>query len=193
MVKSLLGAVVSAADQTYDGSEKTPAVTVTLNGETIPPAGYDVEYFGNTNAGQATVTVTGRNGYSGTATGHFTINKAAGSVTTAPAANSLVYTGGSQYLVTAGSGTGTIYYRSKLSTDSSWSSWSTVRPSGEAAGTYNVEYYASESTNYQVTLPVSIEVTIVNLTVAPANINLAYDGSGSATITVTANTDWIVE
>ena len=74
--KSITGATVTT-DPTiyvYDGTAKTPAVTVVLDGKTlVKGTDYDVEYTGNTAAGNATVTVTGKGNYAGTATGSFTI------------------------------------------------------------------------------------------------------------------------
>lgn len=73
---NISNAVVTASNQTYNGSAKTPTPTVTLNGTTVPSSGYDVSYSNNINAGTATITVTGKGDYTGTATGTFTIAKA---------------------------------------------------------------------------------------------------------------------
>ena len=61
----------------YDGSIKTPGVTVTYNGVTVPSSNYELEYSDNTDAGEATVTITavGSN-CTGTAIGKFNIAKA---------------------------------------------------------------------------------------------------------------------
>lgn len=260
----LSAAVVTAANQTYSGGGKTPTPTVTLNGSTVPSSGYDVSYSNNINAGTATITVTGKGDYTGTAYGTFTINKAnptytapsarsltysgsaqyltttgstshgtiqysndgtnwyttrrqgtnagsyttywrligdsnhndiastsisvtiaqaTGSVTTAPSARDVTYTGSSQYLVTSGSGTGTMYYRYKLSTSSSWSSWSTTRPSRTDAGTYNIEYYAAASSDGNYTqsatgsLNVEMKKAASSVTAAPTAKSLTYTGS----------------
>lgn len=263
-------AVVTASAQTYTGSALTPSVTVTLNGNVIPSSGYDVTYSNNVNAGTGNITVTGKNGYRGTATGTFTIAKAnptytaptansltysgssqyltttgstshgtiyyssdgtnwyttrrtgtnagsyttywkltgdsnhsdiastsisttivqaTGSVTTAPTARSVTYTGSSQYLVTAGSGTGTMYYRYKLSTSSSWSSWSTTRPSRTTAGTYNVEYYcaASSDGNYTASATGSLNATIAKAsrTISFSDVYNVVAPSGTITKTAT--------
>lgn len=257
-------AVVTASTQTYSGSALTPAPTITLDGTIIPSSGYDVSYSDNTNAGTATITVTGKGDYMGTATGTFTINKAnptytapsarsltysgsaqyltttgstshgtiqyssdgtnwyttrrqgtnaggyttywrlvgdsnhndvastsisvtiaqaTGQVTTAPTERDVTYTGSSQYLVTSGSGTGTMYYRYKLSTSSSWSSWSTARPSRTSAGTYNIEYYvdASSDGNYTQSATGSLNVEMKkaasSVTAAPTAKSLTYTGS----------------
>jgi uncharacterized repeat protein (TIGR02543 family) len=62
----------------YTGGEIRPAVTaVTLNGAAVPATGYTVSYSNNIEAGTATVTVTGTGDYTGAASKHFTITKAA--------------------------------------------------------------------------------------------------------------------
>jgi hypothetical protein len=61
----------------FDGQAKEPAVTVTLDGSTLASSNYTVDYSDNINAGTATVTVTGKNTYTGSATKNFTISKAA--------------------------------------------------------------------------------------------------------------------
>ncbi len=62
---------------TYDGSAKTPAATVTVNGtELTAGTDYTIVYSSNVNAGEATVTVTGTGNYTGEATADFTIDPA---------------------------------------------------------------------------------------------------------------------
>ena len=78
--KSLTGAQVAVSGSyTYTGQAQIPAadaVTVQLDGETIPNDQYTISARDNTNAGQATVTVTGIGSYTGTASGTFIIGKA---------------------------------------------------------------------------------------------------------------------
>ena len=78
--KSLNGASVTVSGSyTYTGQAQIPAadaVTVQLNGKTIPKDQYTIAARNNTNAGQAIVTVTGKGDYTGTASGTFTIGKA---------------------------------------------------------------------------------------------------------------------
>ena len=78
--KSLTGAQVAVSGSyTYTGQAQIPAadaVTVQLDGKIIPNDQYTISASDNTNAGQATVTVTGQGDYTGTASGTFTINKA---------------------------------------------------------------------------------------------------------------------
>lgn len=84
--KSLTGANVTVSGSyTYTGQAQIPAadaVTVQLDGKTIPNDRYTISASDNTNAGQATVTVTGKGDYIGTASGTFTINKATPNPTT---------------------------------------------------------------------------------------------------------------
>ena len=71
--KSLSLAVVTAKDQTYTGKALKPVVAVTLDGKTIADTEYDVTYSSNINKGTATVTVTGKNNYTGSKSGTFKI------------------------------------------------------------------------------------------------------------------------
>lgn len=78
--KSLTGASVTVSGSyTYTGQAQIPAadaVTVQVDGKIIPKDRYTISASDNTNAGQATVTVTGKSDYTGTASGTFIIGKA---------------------------------------------------------------------------------------------------------------------
>ena len=52
--------VGAIADQTFNGAEIKPAVTVTFNGKAVAEDEYSVAYSDNTNAGTATVTLTSK-------------------------------------------------------------------------------------------------------------------------------------
>ena len=84
--KSLTGAQVTVSGSyTYTGQAQIPAadaVTVQVDGKIIPKDRYTISASDNTNAGQATVTVTGKGDYTGTASGTFTIGKATPNPTT---------------------------------------------------------------------------------------------------------------
>ena len=84
--KSLTGANVTVSGSyTYTGQAQIPAadaVTVQLDGKIISNDRYTISASDNTNAGQATVTVTGKGDYIGTASGTFTIGKATPNPTT---------------------------------------------------------------------------------------------------------------
>ena len=72
------GGVISntIADQTYNGSAKKPTVKVMYTGTTLKSADYKVTYSNNTNAGTATIKITGRRNFHGSFTKTFKINKA---------------------------------------------------------------------------------------------------------------------
>lgn len=68
------GSIDAIADQEYTGDAIEPAVTVTFRGKTLTKdTDYTVAYSNNTDAGSATVTVTGMGYYTGTITTGFTI------------------------------------------------------------------------------------------------------------------------
>ena len=65
------------ADVTYNTKAHTPEVTVAISGRTLEAdKDYTVSYASNIHAGTATVTVTGKGNFTGTASKTFTINKA---------------------------------------------------------------------------------------------------------------------
>jgi hypothetical protein len=76
--KDLSEARVSAiSDQTYTGGAIEPKPTVALDGRTLAEGtDYELSYANNVNAGEATVTVTGKGNYQGTKTVSFTIRAA---------------------------------------------------------------------------------------------------------------------
>lgn len=71
----LSNVTLAIADQKYTGSPLTPAVSGTLNGTdySIGAADYDASYANNTDAGTATVTLTGKGNFTGTATATFKV------------------------------------------------------------------------------------------------------------------------
>ncbi len=67
-------AIAPIPDQTYTGRAITPSISVKCNEKTlIPNTDYTVAYMNNTNAGTATVTVTGMGNFAGTTTVTFEI------------------------------------------------------------------------------------------------------------------------
>ena len=69
--------VTDAGSLVYTGQALTPEVKVTYNGAPLTVGtDYEVSYKNNTNAGTATVTVTGQNNYAGTKTVNFNIGRA---------------------------------------------------------------------------------------------------------------------
>ncbi len=65
---------LSQTSYTYDGKSKQPEVTVKYNNKTlVEDTDYTVSYSNNTNAGSATVTITGKGNYTGTTSRSFLI------------------------------------------------------------------------------------------------------------------------
>ena len=91
--KSLNNAQISVSDQTYTGSEICPEIKVTVNGQVLSSNYYDVAYSNNKNAGTATVTITGKNGYSGTVEQTFRIKTVSIAECTAAYNEKAVWTG----------------------------------------------------------------------------------------------------
>ena len=74
---SINGAKINAiSDQTYTGSAIKPGISVTLNGKSLSASAYDVNYLNNVNAGTATVYITGKGKYGGSAQATFKIKPA---------------------------------------------------------------------------------------------------------------------
>ncbi|MBR3948402.1 MAG: fibronectin type III domain-containing protein [Clostridia bacterium] len=71
--KSISKATVSVASAIYTGKTLKPKVTVKLSGKTLSSKYYTVSYKNNKNIGKATVTVKGKNGYSGSVKKNFSI------------------------------------------------------------------------------------------------------------------------
>ena len=100
---------VSGGSLSYTGDPLKPGVIVKDGDTVISPDEYDVSYKDNVNAGTATVTIKNKAGGNYTVSGSatFEIGKAASEVRTAPGANAgLVYNGGEQTLITAGTALG---------------------------------------------------------------------------------------
>ncbi len=87
--------VLSPDIYSYDGSAKTPDVSVALNGiQLVRGTDFSVEYKDNTDAGSGSVIISGTGNYTGTISSVFTINAVdIGSCTVRPIAVQ-VYTGG---------------------------------------------------------------------------------------------------
>lgn len=169
---------VSGAPFVYTGSAFTPGITVTDDlGNVIDPKEYGVSYKDNTNAGTATITITDNEGgnyiVSGSTT--FTIEKAASSIATAPAAKTgLVYNGAEQELITAGTAAGgTVKYRLGATGE-----FSAAIPKAGNAGEYTVYYFVEGDANHRDYEVQSLTVTIAKAAVTVAVLNKsAYVGN----------------
>ncbi|UKK49629.1 hypothetical protein L6475_06785 [Prevotella sp. E9-3] len=153
---NLFNITLGTNEYTYDGTAKTPTVTV-KDGEAtlVENTDYTLAYTANTNAGTATVTVTGKGNYSGTKTATFTI-KTADITPTAPTAKTgLVFNALPQTLISAGSAQGG---EMQYSLDNV--NYSTSLPSGFEAKEYTVYYKVVADANHNDVAAQSFKVTI---------------------------------
>ncbi len=150
---------VSGDSLTYTGDPLKPGVIVKDGDTVISPEEYDVSYRDNVNAGTATVTVRNKAGGNYTVSGGttFEIGKAATDVKTAPGANTgLVYNGGEQTLITAGTALGgKLKYRLGES-----GGFTEALPKAANAGTYTVSYMVEGDGNHRDSEIYSLTVTI---------------------------------
>lgn len=152
-----LTVTISPSNYTYDGSLKTPTVTVKCGTKTLTK---DVDYTlsgttSATDAGQYTITATGTGNYSSSGSAQWSIAKATPTVTAPTAKTGLIANGTAQTLINAGSTTGgTMQY------STNGSSYSTSLPTAISDGTYTVYYRVVGDQNYNDVAPRSISVKI---------------------------------
>ena len=192
------------ASVTYTGSAKKPSVTVKDGDYTLVEGkDYTVTYSNNTNAGTATVTITGKGNYTGSVSKNFTINKASRDVTFNPYHFTRTFGDPDFTIVPTTSGGGILSYSSNdISIATVNSSTGKVHIVG--VGKVRITARLSGSSNYR---PASdwYEVTVVAKEVAATMIGeiaeQTYTGSpltpavvvtdGDATLT--EETDYTVE
>ena len=184
----------------YDGTEKTPTVTVTGENAdnsytaTLAASDYTVSYADNKNVGSATVTVTSAEGGNydfGDKTVSFAIKSTAAKLTSTPQAKRLTYDGTLQDLVTVGTATGgtVVYSLTPINPDNE-DTYSEDIPQGQNAGVYTVYYMVKGDANHEDTASGQVSVTIDPKEITPAitlNTSGPFKYSGSAhepTITV---------
>ena len=156
----------------YDGTAKTPTVTVKDGTETIDGTEYSVSYRDNVNAGTATVTVSNNNGGNYIVNGSvtFEITKAAPTVTAPTGKPGLQYTGELQDLVSAGvTSHGTVVY------SVNGGNYSSAIPTASAVGTYNISWKVLGDTNHSDTNPATLSAEIAKNTVTNPTITLSSD------------------
>ena len=152
---------LSQSSYTYDGTEKKPTVTVKDGSKTLTNGtDYEVTYSNNTNAGTATVTVTGKGSYyttegnyAGSTTKNFTINpKSISSATVTLSPTSYTYDGTEKkptVTVKDGSKTltsGTDYTVSYSNNINVGTATVTVTGKGNYSGSKNAEFTISPGT-----------------------------------------------
>ena len=185
---------LSATSYTYNGKAKKPTVTVKNGTQTLTSGtDYTVAYTNNTNAGTATVTVTGVGNCAGTNSTTFKINKAAPKLTFASESVSKEISDDAFINELTKTTDGTVTLSSSdtnVATVNSTTGIVTIR----GAGTVTITAAASAGKNYKAgsasyTLDVS-GISIENATVG--GVSLSYGYSGKAyTPTVTVKLDGV--
>ena len=174
--------VVEGKSFTYTGSPVTPAVSVTLKNGTqlMKDRDYTLAYTNHTNAGTATVTVTGIGNYTGEATRTFVISKAAAPEISWPTASAI--TCGEKVSDSRLSGGSTQYGTFAWSDD--------VKDTIPTVGTssYKVVFTPSADTenNYETISAtekeISLTVNAKSLTDAQVTVSGSYTYTGQAQI-----------
>ena len=168
----------------YTNSPITPEVSVTWNGTQLTKdTDYTVNYTNNTNAGTATVTVSGKGNYTGTKTGSFTIAPAQLNNATVNVNGTYTYTGQAQtpaagdVVVTLGGKTVPSDQYSISASDNMNAGQATATVTAKAGGNYT----GSASGKFTIALA-SLNDAKVEVSGGP----FTYDGtSKNPTVTVT--------
>ena len=172
-----LDVTLGTATYTYDGTAKTPAVTV-QDGSAVLTEGtdYTVAYENNVNAGTATVTVTCQGNYTGEKTANFTIAKAQLTAVTL-AETSLTYNGSEQTVNVSSVKAGDL--------DVSADNYDVSGNTQTAAGTYTVTVTAKAESNYagSATAQWTITQAAASVTAPTAKTGLVYNGTAQQLIT----------
>ena len=206
-----VGLTWGTTEFTYDGSAQAPTATAT---GLVGSDACDVTVDGaQTNAGSnyiATASVLSNANYklpADNTTTTFSISKAASSVTTAPTANTLTYSGSAQALVTAGAASGgTMQYSLDNQT------FTESVPTGIKVGSYTVYYKVVGDANHENAEGGQVVVAIAKadaavtfasktasgkmgeaftapkVTTSPADLTLSYTSSNTKVATVDAST-----
>lgn len=169
---------LSQDEYTYNGSSKSPTVTVKYGTQTLTKnTDYTVTYTNNRYPGTATVTVTGAGNFTGTATLYFTINKASNTLTATIADEEL--TVGDTTSITTSGGNGTKTYETDNSDVATVSSSGVVTATGVGTATITVNaagnsYYESGSVSFEIMVN-PIDLSDSNITLDEASYS--YDGT----------------
>lgn len=162
--------VLSETDYIYDGNEKKPTVTVTVEDKTLVEGrDFEVAYENNTYAedgAKVTVTAKGNYGFDKQEV-PFHIGKANAVIETAPGASPFIYDGSSHALVTAGSAAGGSFEYKLGDGD-----WTKEIPTAENAAEYTVWYRVIGDSNHNNTAESSVTVTVGRRDIADAKITL---------------------
>ena len=182
---------------TYDGTAKTPTVTVKDGTETIDATEYTVSYRDNTDVGTATVTVSDANGgnYTVNGTATFQITKKAPTVTAPTGKTGLQYTAGPQDLLEklGVADGGTVVY----SLDGV--NYAPTMPTATAVATHTVYWKVLGDANHSDIAPATLTVniaknTVTNPTITLSSAQFTYDGNQHRPeVTVTGNNGQLID
>ena len=171
------GAAISgvSASYKYTGKAQTPAVTVKIGNKTLVKGkDYTVSYKNNTNAGTATITITGIGDYKGTITKTFKITKIANTMTAKAAKSSFSFSqskvkSAAQTVakpVTVSKAQGTVTYKktsgnSNITIDSKTGKLTVKKGTKKGTYTIKVQVKAAGNTNYNSkTTTISFKVVV---------------------------------
>ena len=186
---------LATTSYTYDGKEKKPSVkSVVLGSKTLKSGtDYTVSYANNINVGTATVTVTGKGSYWGSASATFTIKKAAQAITVG---DTDVTIGGTAQLRATASGGGKLSYSSSNTAIAKVSSTGEV--TGVKAGNVTITVKAAATANYNAASR-TITVNVVkwkrlwgagSLDTAAAIVDEGWADGAGGTVVVARNDDF---
>jgi hypothetical protein len=146
---------LSKTSVAYTGKVQKPAVTVKVNGVTVPSSEYTVSYSNNTKVGTAKVTIkaTSKATYvSGSVTKSFTITKAANPLTVSPGSKSLTVAKckkkAQTFTIKVSKAQGTVSYKSSKTKYVTVSKDKVTVKKGTPKGTYKVTVTAKGNKNY---------------------------------------------
>ena len=185
--------VTGIKNKTYTGTARTQNPTVKLGDKTLTVGtDYTLSYSNNTNAGTATVTITGIGNYTGTISKTFTINKATPTLTFASTSITKTTQDAAFTNTLTKKTDGSVTFKSSntsVATVNSTSGKVTIK----GAGTTTITATAAAGTNYkagsaQYTLTVTKVLNIVSISDdyygkngTPASFHIEAEGSGTVT------------
>ena len=172
-VQNIENAVISGlTDRTYNGSEQTQTPVVKLDETTLTEGtDYTVSYENNTNAGTATVIITGTGEkYEGTVSAAFTIAKAEQSFTVKAAATGIDV--GKTTRVTASGARETTKYTFSSSNTKVATVAANGTVTGKAAGTVTITVKTDATANYNAGSK-TVRITVNKVLKKPGNCHFA--------------------
>lgn len=167
-IKPISSAIVTGISaKTYTGKAITQKPIVEIGSKKlISNTDYTVSYENNTNAGTATIIITGKGNYTGSIRKTFTITKAAQNLTI-KAATSTIIVGKTTKVIASGAKENAKYtFKSSNNSIATVSTNGTV--TGKAAGTVTITVRVAETTNYRAASK-TVKITVQKALKKPGN------------------------